>query len=260
MPALRSAALAIPESTTEETAALVPQAVDIGLAFKDQPEIYRRRREPAAIRDALPTCLAMDGEPLEAVLDDFVQTVLPLCKNETNPRFMGFAETGDGLARLAGRPWMCSPSLADPCRALVGDDLSAVVATRVSHVAALPYDHRLPGCCRQVVGDRGRPCPTSSRSSLARRQRPPRPDSAWTRAVIGNPIWTSPRGFKRLCPVVPYSVAARGLGRTAMPSHTSGRGPCTTWSRRGSFGPDRTYVVQVGWRQQAAGDGPGKTL
>jgi Pyridoxal-dependent decarboxylase conserved domain len=39
---------------------------------------------------------------VEDVLAEFAHAVLPLCKNEASPRFLGFGDTGDDIAALAG--------------------------------------------------------------------------------------------------------------------------------------------------------------
>jgi len=101
MPITRPRAAITPEGR-ELAADVLKQVIDIGLDFKVQPEIYRRRLAPAQVRDLLLSDLPASGEPVESLLQEFTSTILPLCKNEANPRFMGFADTGDDLAALAG--------------------------------------------------------------------------------------------------------------------------------------------------------------
>ena len=40
--------------------------------------------------------------PLHLVLDQFAADVLPYCKNESSPFFLGFGDTGDDVAALCG--------------------------------------------------------------------------------------------------------------------------------------------------------------
>jgi L-2,4-diaminobutyrate decarboxylase len=87
---------------TETTAALLAQAIDIGLAFKQQPEIFRTRLPPTHVRDLLLAPLPERPSQVGEVLRDFADTVLPLCKNEASPRFLGFGDTGDDVGALVG--------------------------------------------------------------------------------------------------------------------------------------------------------------
>src|SRR5205085_7652575 len=86
----------------EDAAALLAQAISLGLDFKLQPEIYSARLRPDQARDLLVSELAEHPSTLEDVLAEFAETVLPLCKNEASPRFLGFGDTGDDIAALAG--------------------------------------------------------------------------------------------------------------------------------------------------------------
>ncbi|MFF0529419.1 pyridoxal phosphate-dependent decarboxylase family protein [Nocardia amikacinitolerans] len=81
---------------------LLHRALDLGLQFKARPEIYGRRRAAREIRDLLVTDLPAESMTGEKVLADFVDRVLPLCKNEASPRFMGFGDTGDDHLGLIG--------------------------------------------------------------------------------------------------------------------------------------------------------------
>lgn len=86
----------------EDTADLLHRVVDLGLRFKGQPEIFSARMPPEQIRDALVSELPDEPRGLDAVLETFEHTVLPLCKNEASPHFLGFGDTGDDPAALAG--------------------------------------------------------------------------------------------------------------------------------------------------------------
>ncbi|OBF71990.1 pyridoxal-dependent decarboxylase [Mycobacterium sp. 852002-51759_SCH5129042] len=78
------------------------QAVDVGTRFKADDDIYRTRRRPEVIRDELLTALPVDSAGAQQVLAEFERAVLPLCKNEASPRFMGFGDTGDDPFALVG--------------------------------------------------------------------------------------------------------------------------------------------------------------
>ncbi len=82
--------------------ALLRRVVDIGLNFKDQRDIFRRRLPPDRIRDLLVRDLPHESSTVDSVLESFARTALPLCKNEASPRFLGFGDTGDDPAALAG--------------------------------------------------------------------------------------------------------------------------------------------------------------
>ncbi|MGQ4616910.1 pyridoxal-dependent decarboxylase [Nocardia sp. R7R-8] len=95
-----------PESASGQTGLDVPdllhRALDLGLAFKDRDEIYGNRMPPNEIRDLLLTGLPEAPMPYETVYRQFCDQVLPLCKNEASPRFLGFGDTGDDPAALMG--------------------------------------------------------------------------------------------------------------------------------------------------------------
>lgn len=84
------------------TAAFLHRMIDLGLHFKQQPEIFLERMPPEQIRDLLVAKLPDAPSGLDVVLETFERTVLPLCKNEASPRFLGFGDTGDDPAALAG--------------------------------------------------------------------------------------------------------------------------------------------------------------
>lgn len=86
----------------DATAALLAYAINVGLDFKLQPEIFRARVRPDQARDLLVCPMPENPSAVEEVLRDFTETVLPLCKNEASPRFLGFGDTGDDVAALAG--------------------------------------------------------------------------------------------------------------------------------------------------------------
>ncbi|MGQ0841773.1 MAG: pyridoxal phosphate-dependent decarboxylase family protein [Actinokineospora sp.] len=81
---------------------MLTHALDMGLDFKLQPEIYRARLPPDQARDLLVSNLPEHPCAVGDVLAEFAETVLPMCKNEASPRFLGFGDTGDDVAALAG--------------------------------------------------------------------------------------------------------------------------------------------------------------
>lgn len=90
------------DANSHRTAAFLHRVLDLGLAFKQQSAIFDRRMSPQQIRDMLVGELPECPSTLNAVLESFVDDVLPLCKNEANPRILGFGDTGDDPAALAG--------------------------------------------------------------------------------------------------------------------------------------------------------------
>ncbi|MFI8973148.1 pyridoxal phosphate-dependent decarboxylase family protein [Nocardia asteroides] len=90
------------ESAYEPWHELLHRALDLGLQFKTRSEIFARRTTAQEIRDLLVTDLPAEPMAGDRVLADFVERVLPLCKNEASPRFMGFGDTGDDHLALTG--------------------------------------------------------------------------------------------------------------------------------------------------------------
>jgi L-2,4-diaminobutyrate decarboxylase len=99
---MHAPAIRPPNPTTTDRDELLHRALDVGLQFKVRPEIFGRRSTAREIRDLLVTDLPVDPMTGEGVLADFVDRVLPLCKNEASPRFMGFGDTGDDQLALTG--------------------------------------------------------------------------------------------------------------------------------------------------------------
>lgn len=102
LPSLTDPIRTVTDAAREDTANLLTHALNLGLDFKLQPEIYRARLRPDQARDLLLSDLPEHPSAIEEVLAEFARTVLPLCKNETSPRFLGFGDTGDDIAALAG--------------------------------------------------------------------------------------------------------------------------------------------------------------
>ncbi len=90
------------ENTLYADSQFLHRVLDIGLAFKHQRQIFRKRAPARCIRDLLVDDIPHYGSTPDAVLQSFVDVVLPLCKNEASPQFLGFGDTGDDAAALAG--------------------------------------------------------------------------------------------------------------------------------------------------------------
>ncbi|OKJ52622.1 pyridoxal phosphate-dependent decarboxylase family protein [Streptomyces sp. CB02261] len=82
--------------------ALLNQIVTVGVDFKLDDQVTRKRLAPAEIRDLLVTDLPVEPTCVPAVVQELVDTVLPMCNNEASPRFLGFGHTGADVAALAG--------------------------------------------------------------------------------------------------------------------------------------------------------------
>ena len=81
---------------------LLHRALDLGMQFKEQRDVFAKRLPPSEIRERLVTELPRDGLTVEEALDRFTIEILPLCKNEASPRFLGFGDTGDDPGALVG--------------------------------------------------------------------------------------------------------------------------------------------------------------
>ena len=81
---------------------LLSSLVELGVDFKLGEDIYGARLSPVQLRDRICTGLPEYGAPVEQVMEEFVRTLLPYCKNEASPRFLGFGDTGADLAALGG--------------------------------------------------------------------------------------------------------------------------------------------------------------
>jgi L-2,4-diaminobutyrate decarboxylase len=86
----------------ESLADILKQIIEVGIDFKLRDQIYERRASPWQIRDALVQDLPELPAQLAEIVADFRDSVLPLCKNENSPRFLGFGDTGDDPAALTG--------------------------------------------------------------------------------------------------------------------------------------------------------------
>ncbi|MFI1367171.1 pyridoxal phosphate-dependent decarboxylase family protein [Streptomyces griseochromogenes] len=86
----------------DETAELLTKAVNLGLDFKLQPEVFLERIPSVEARDRLISSFPVNPGTVEDALAEFAETMLPLCKNEASPQFLGFGDTGDDVGALTG--------------------------------------------------------------------------------------------------------------------------------------------------------------
>ncbi|MDQ1294060.1 MAG: L-2,4-diaminobutyrate decarboxylase [Actinomycetota bacterium] len=87
---------------TDSPLTLLHRAIELGARFKADETVYQRRGEAGYLRDLLVTDLPDAGTDLWDLLEEFETQILPWCKNEASPRFLGFADTGDDPASLMG--------------------------------------------------------------------------------------------------------------------------------------------------------------
>lgn len=88
------------ESKDEARQAFV-RAVDNGLTFKLQKDVRKGRIDdltPANFVDDMP----LDGQPIEAVQQEFTDRFLPYSYNFASPNFMGFPDAGNSIAAVTG--------------------------------------------------------------------------------------------------------------------------------------------------------------
>ncbi|MFJ4030182.1 pyridoxal phosphate-dependent decarboxylase family protein [Paenarthrobacter sp. NPDC089989] len=81
---------------------VLDQALLLGAAFKESDGIFAMRASSEELRDMLVEELPWQTSDAISVLRDFEQRVLPYCKNEASAHFMGFGDTGNDTAALAG--------------------------------------------------------------------------------------------------------------------------------------------------------------
>ncbi|MFC9654114.1 pyridoxal phosphate-dependent decarboxylase family protein, partial [Streptomyces sp. NPDC056937] len=80
---------------------LLHRLVTVGVEFKLDDQVTRKRLTPQDIRDLLVTELPEQSTGVHDVAQELVDVVLPLCNNEASPRFLGFGHTGADVSALA---------------------------------------------------------------------------------------------------------------------------------------------------------------
>ncbi|MFJ6777774.1 pyridoxal phosphate-dependent decarboxylase family protein [Streptomyces yangpuensis] len=86
----------------DEAAELLTKALHLGLDFKLQADVFLERIPTVHARDRLISDLSNEPGTVEEALAEFTESMLPLCKNEASPQFLGFGDTGDDVGALAG--------------------------------------------------------------------------------------------------------------------------------------------------------------
>ncbi|PUB24365.1 L-2,4-diaminobutyrate decarboxylase [Promicromonospora sp. AC04] len=86
----------------DQVRSLLRSVIDTGMEFKGREQIYGERLAPEAIRDRVLDEFPETGTALPELIEEFKAKLLPLCKNEASPQFLGFGDTGDDPASLAG--------------------------------------------------------------------------------------------------------------------------------------------------------------
>lgn len=89
-------------SGQDRLARTLREALEIGIRFKASESVYQERASAPRIRDRIVKSMPKNGRTVDRLLKDFSADVLPFCKNEASPRFLGFGDTGDDAAALAG--------------------------------------------------------------------------------------------------------------------------------------------------------------
>ncbi|MFG3009343.1 pyridoxal phosphate-dependent decarboxylase family protein [Streptomyces cinerochromogenes] len=85
-----------------ETVELLTKALQLGIDFKLQSDVFLERIPSVQARDRLISALPVHPGKVEDALVEFAESMLPLCKNEASPQFLGFGDTGDDVGALVG--------------------------------------------------------------------------------------------------------------------------------------------------------------
>ena len=86
---------------TEYAKRIFYEAIDIGIDFKLTPNVRTKKIsaiEPMSFTKKMPEC----GMPIEEVMHDFADNLLPYCYNFSSPNFMGFPDAGNSIAAITG--------------------------------------------------------------------------------------------------------------------------------------------------------------
>jgi L-2,4-diaminobutyrate decarboxylase len=86
----------------EDLKELFHQAITVGARFKADESAYHQRATATQLRDLLVRDLPQTGTDLTGLIEEFEAEILPWCRNEASPRFLGFADTGDDPGALIG--------------------------------------------------------------------------------------------------------------------------------------------------------------
>lgn len=146
---VRPAGTAVPvmSANASEPADVLKALVDLGLTFKGQEQIYQQRLTPTQIRDLVVQDLPRGGCELHDLVAEFKRDLLPLCKNEASPQFLGFGDTGDDFGALAGAMLAMFTQ-----QNLINQSFDSPSATFVE-IAVLRWIRDLIGYCSPSVQD-----------------------------------------------------------------------------------------------------------
>lgn len=89
------------KSNKQEARAYFRKILDLGIDFKLQ-DIVTRKQLSVESGKKLITSLPDEGSSPDAVLDEFVENILPYCTNFSSPTFMGFPDSGNSVASIGG--------------------------------------------------------------------------------------------------------------------------------------------------------------
>jgi len=89
------------KNNNQEARKFFKKIVDIGTEFKIQDKVTGRHLSIEKGKKLI-TKFPEEGEPLEEVLQEFVNKILPYCTNFTSPNFMGFPDAGNSVAAIGG--------------------------------------------------------------------------------------------------------------------------------------------------------------
>ena len=86
---------------SEEVERLLQQALKDGIDFKLQDGVAKKTIVPGE-EQSLIEPFPEKGVPVEELIRDFRERVLPYCTNFSSPQFMGFPDAGNSVAAIAG--------------------------------------------------------------------------------------------------------------------------------------------------------------
>src|SRR6266568_1269865 len=122
------------------------EITEIGIDFKLGDRVTERHLT-AEEGKALITALPLEGAPTQAVLDEFVDTILPYCTNFSSKNFMGFPDSGNSVAAIGGS-MLCNFLQQN----LINQSFCAPSATFVE-IAVLQWLREVVGYNNQEVED-----------------------------------------------------------------------------------------------------------
>ena len=90
------------EQNREESESVFKRVVQAGIEFKLGRNVRASGETLGDPKELMRAALPESGKPIETVLEEFIQDVLPHCYNFASPQFMGFPDAGNSVAALAG--------------------------------------------------------------------------------------------------------------------------------------------------------------